>query len=124
MVRRTGFSLVELLVVLAALALLLSVAAPTYVKHVDRARDVVLRHNLAGVRDAIDKFHADHARYPQDLAELVSRKYLREVPLDPLTDRADTWILVSPRSGLARGVFDVKSGAPGAARDGSPYASW
>lgn len=123
MARRAGFSLVELLVVMAALALLLSLAYPTYVKQVDRARDAVLRHNLNSLREAIDRFYADHARYPQDLTELVDRRYLRQVPLDPVTNRADTWVVLPP-SGAAGRVFDVKSGALGLAMDGSSYASW
>ncbi len=120
-----GFTLIELLVVMAALGLLLSIAAPRYVEHVDRAREVVLRQNLVGLRDAIDKFYADRARYPKDLQELVQQRYLRQVPLDPVTDRIDTWVLVPPAGQQGSGaVFDVRSGAIGHARDGSVYASW
>ena len=107
-----GFTLIELLVVMAALGLLLAIAAPRYVEHVDRAREVVLRQNLAAVRDAIDKFYADRARYPADLQELVQARYLRQVPLDPVTDRNDTWVLVPPHR-QPGGVFDVRSGAAG-----------
>ncbi|MDG0864134.1 type IV pilin protein [Pelomonas aquatica] len=121
--RSRGFTLIELLVVLAAMALLLSIAAPRYYEHVDRARETVLKHNLMGMREAIDKFYADHARYPKDLAELVTARYLREVPLDPLTDRVDTWLLVKPQ-GQAEGVADVHSGAKGLSRDGVSYARW
>jgi general secretion pathway protein G len=120
---RRGFTLIELLVVMAALGLLLALAAPRYIEHVDRGREVVLRHNLAGLREAIDKFQSDRARYPRDLAELVSERYLRELPLDPVTERRDTWILVKP-PGLPDGVFDVHSGAPGTARDGTAYVRW
>lgn len=116
--------MIELLVVMAALGLLLALAAPRYVEHVDRGRETVLRHNLAGTREAIDKFYADRARYPVDLSELVAQRYLRRVPLDPLTDRADTWLVVPPPQGEQTGVFDLRSGAPGKARDGSAYASW
>lgn len=119
-----GFTLIELLVVMAALGLLLSIAAPRYVEHVDRAREVVLHQNLLGLRDAIDKFYADRARYPKDLQELVLQRYLRQVPIDPVTDRADTWVLVPPAGQTSGAVFDVRSGAPGRARDGSAYASW
>jgi len=119
-----GFTLIELLVVMAALGLLLSIAAPRYVEHVDRAREVVLRQNLNGLRDAIDKFYADRSRYPKDLQELVQQRYLRQVPLDPVTDRADTWVLLPPAGQQGAGVFDVRSGAPGSARDGTVYASW
>lgn len=118
-----GFTLIELLVVMAALGLLLSIAAPRYIEHVDRAREVVLKQNLVGLRDAIDKFHADRGRYPKDLLELVQQRYLRQVPIDPVTDRADTWVLVPP-TGQGNAVFDVRSGALGAARDGGAYAQW
>ena len=118
-----GFTLIELLVVMAALGLLLAVSAPRYVEHVDRGRETVLRHNLVGLREVIDKFYADRARYPKDLQELVAEHYLRQVPLDPLTDRSDSWVIVKPQ-GAQDGVFDVRSGASGKARDGTVYASW
>ena len=129
--RGMGFTLIELLVVMAALGLLLAVAAPRYVEHVDRSRETVLRHNLVGLRDVVNKFYADRSRYPKDLQELVSERYLRQVPLDPMTDRSDSWVLVPPPGGQggasgspSGGVFDVRSGAPGKARDGTLYASW
>lgn len=121
--RLHGFTLIELLVVMAALGLLLSIAAPRYVEHVDRAREVVLKQNLAAMRDAIDKFHADRARYPKDLQELVQQRYLRHVPLDPMTDRSDAWVLLAP-AGQQGVVADVRSAAPGQAKDGTSYASW
>jgi general secretion pathway protein G len=121
---RHGFTVVELLVVLAAVALLLAVAAPRYVQHLDTARDVALRENLRQMRDAIDKFYADHTRYPAALDELVVRRYLRQVPQDPVTQRADSWLLVAPPSNQGGAVADVRSGAKGQARDGSVYASW
>lgn len=119
----SGFTLIELLVVMAALGLLLAISVPRYVEHVDRAREVVLRQNLASLRDSIDKFYADRGRYPAALQELVQGRYLRQLPLDPISDRTDTWVLVPP-AGATTGVFDVHSGAPGTGRDGSPYASW
>ena len=122
-IKSRGFTLIELLVVLAAMGLLLSIAAPRYYEHVDRARETVLKQNLMGMREAIDKFYADHARYPKDLNELVTARYLREVPLDPLTDRVDTWVLMKPQ-GQLEGVADVRSGAKGLSREGSSYARW
>lgn len=123
-----GFTLIELLVVMAALGLLLAVVAPQYVQHVDRARETALRQNLASLRDVIDKYHADHARYPVNLNELVAGHYLRSLPVDPVTERSDTWVLVAPngQAGVAAGtaIFDVRSGATGRAKDGSLYASW
>lgn len=126
---RTGFTVLEMLVVLAAIALLLAVAAPSYIQHVDTAREVALRENLRAMRDAIDKFHADQSRYPMSLGELVDRRYLRSVPPDPLTQRADSWVTLPPKAAGADGaadgaVADVRSGAVGQGRDGSTYASW
>jgi general secretion pathway protein G len=119
-----GYTLIELLVVLAAVGLLLAIAAPRYVEHVDRARDTVLRQNLLGIREAIDKFYADRTRYPKDLQELVKERYLRQTPLDPVTDRADTWVPVPPPGQQEGAMQDVRSGATGNARDGTPYAAW
>ncbi len=120
--RAAGFTVIELLVVLAALAVLLSVAAPRYLAHVDQARDTALRHNLRAVREALDQFEADRGRSPAGLQELVDAKYLREWPVDPVTQRTDTWVLQPGLQG--RGVGDVRSGAPGLARDGTAYATW
>ena len=115
--------MIELLVVLAAIALLLAVAAPRYVQHLDNARDVALKKDLHELRDAIDKFYGDQGRYPAALEELVTRRYLRAVPVDPVTQRIDSWVIVAPPSQGA-GVYDVHSGAKGNAGDGSAYAAW
>ncbi|GGP27938.1 type II secretion system protein [Silvimonas amylolytica] len=117
-----GFTLIELLVVLAIMASLLTLVVPRYFQQTDRAQEVVLRHNLVAMRDAIDKFDADTGHYPTNLDELVTRKYLREVPLDPITGQRDTWVIVSPENGT--GVYDVKSGADGNAHDGTAYKDW
>jgi len=122
--RISGYTLIELLVVLAAVGLLLSVAAPRYIEHVDRSRESVLKRNLWNVRDAIDKFYADRARYPKNLEELVELRYLRTLPVDPVTDRVDSWTLVPPPGQPEGAVQDVRSGAQGNAKDGTPYASW
>jgi general secretion pathway protein G len=119
-----GFTLIELLVVLAAVALLLGVAAPRYVEHVDRAREAALRSNLAALRHAIDRFQADRGSYPAKLQDLVDHRYLRAVPIDPFTDRADTWVVIAPAGGPGPQVADVRSTAPGAGRDGKRYVEW
>jgi len=121
---RRGFTVIELLVVLAAIGLLLSIAAPRYMQHLEIAREVALREDLHQVRDAIDKFYADQARYPKDLAELVTRRYLRDVPADPMTQRVDSWVIVSPPNASGAGMMDLRSGAAGRALDGSTYATW
>lgn len=121
-----GFTVIELLVVLAAIGLLLSVAAPRYVQHLDHAKEVALRHDLRAMRAAIDQFRADLGRYPAGLDELVARRYLRAVPIDPITMRSDSWLTVPPAvaTGEQAGVADVRSGAAGQAREGGAYASW
>lgn len=115
-----GFTLIELLVVMAIVAMLLTIATPRYFAHLDRAREAALRETLFVVRDAIDKFHADTGRYPAELDELVSKRYLRKLPVDPVSESVETWIIVPPPSESA-GVWDVKSGAGG---EDMPYAKW
>lgn len=121
---RGGFTVIELLVVLAVVALLAAVATPRYVQQVERAREVALRESLFRMREAIDHFHADQARYPDALGELVARRYLRALPLDPVTDRVDTWVLVPAVPPAVGAMADVRSGAPGVSLDGTPYALW
>jgi general secretion pathway protein G len=121
---RRGFTLIELLVVMAIIATLLSIAAPRYFDHLDRARETTLRQTLAVMRDSIDKFRADRGRYPEDLQELVAKRYLRAVPKDPLTDSASGWLILPPPEGEEGNVGDVRSGASGNGRDGTPYGDW
>ncbi|MFN3752342.1 MAG: type II secretion system protein [Thiobacillus sp.] len=120
---KRGFTLIELLVVLAIVATLLTLVVPRYFQHVERSREAVLKENLATVRDAIDKYHADTNTWPPTLEALAERRYLRAVPVDPLTERADTWQTVPPPDG-GSGVYDLRSGAEGAGLDGVPYGDW
>lgn len=119
-----GFTLVELLVVMAILMLLITVAAPRYFNGVERAKESALKQTLAVVRDAIDKFHADNARYPESLEELAERKYIRTVPEDPITESRDSWQIVAPEEDMPGELYDLHSGAEGQAADGSLYAEW
>jgi general secretion pathway protein G len=121
MSRPRGFTLIELLVVMAIIGGLLALAAPRYFKHIDRAKETVLRSDLAGIRDALDKFFADTGRYPANLEELVERHYLRKVPPDPITESSASWLVVAPADSKLGGVYDVKSGANGVTLDGRPY---
>lgn len=124
---RRGFTLIELLVVLVVIGLLLAIVAPRYIQHVDNAKGSALKQNLISMRESIDKFYADRARYPKSLDELVQYRYLRQVPVDPVTDRQDTWVLVpaTPENTSSRdgGIVNVRSGAEGEDREGKPYAS-
>jgi len=120
-----GFTLIELLVVMAIIATLLTVALPRYFQSVDRAKEAVLKQTLAATRDAIDKFYGDNGRYPQDLEELVGKRYLRSLPFDPLTESGSTWTIVRAPEGMGGGeLYDLKSGAEGKAADGRAYADY
>jgi general secretion pathway protein G len=122
--RARGFTLIELLVVMAILATLLSIAAPRYFESVDRAKEAALRTDLRLLREAINKHRADTGRFPESLEQLTQARYLRAVPLDPITDSATTWAVVPHPDGKTPGVYDVRSGASSRARDGSAFASW
>jgi general secretion pathway protein G len=122
MQRSRAFTLIELLVVMAIIATLLTIALPRYFGSVERSKEATLKQSLAVMRDAIDKHYADTGRYPDALEELVSKKYIRALPVDPVTESATTWIVVPPAAEGAKGaVYDVKSGAPGKASDGTAY---
>jgi general secretion pathway protein G len=121
--RYSGFTLIELLVVMAIIATLLSIVAPRYFNSLDRSKEAVLRQDLSIMRDAIDKFYGDTGNYPSELAELVEKRYLRAVPVDPLTESAATWVAVPPPSGIG-GVYDVRSGSTEQAKDGTFYEAW
>ena len=122
--KRRGFTLIELLVVLAIIATLLTIAVPRYYSSLDKSKEAVLKENLYQLRDAIGKYYADRGKYPESLQALATDKYLRSVPLDPVTDSATTWIVVAPEDPQKGGVFDVKSGAEGKAIDGSEFSTW
>lgn len=121
---KRGFTLIELLVVMTIIALLLTIAVPRYFGNIDRTKESVLRENLATIRDSLDKFYADTGKYPASVEELVKLQYLRKVPADPITDSANTWIVVPPADPQKGGVYDVKSGARGKARDGTLFSDW
>ncbi len=130
--RRTeasGFTLIELLVVTALVVVLASLALVGYQNSIVRAREAVLKEDLFRLRDAIDQYYADKNKWPQNLQDLVTDGYVREVPQDPITNSAESWQTVPAESDPANpsaepGIFDVKSGSDRAALDGSPYAEW
>jgi general secretion pathway protein G len=116
-----GFTLIELLVVMAIVAVLVSIVAPRYFGSLERSKEAVLKQNLRTMRDAIDKHFADKEKYPDTLEDLVTRKYLRAIPPDPITESASSWVVVPPEKLELGGVYDVKSGASGKTHDGVPY---
>jgi general secretion pathway protein G len=119
-----GFTLIELMVVMTVIALLISIAVPRYFHSVEQAKEATLKQSLSVMRMAIDKFYGDNERYPTSINELVTRKYIRAVPVDPITESPETWVTQAPSLETTGAVFDIKSGAPGTAKDGTAYAEW
>lgn len=122
--KRRGFTLIELLAVMAIIALLLTIAAPKYFSSVDRSREAILRQDLATIREALDKYYGDTGQYPDSLEDLTTRKYLRHIPKDPITESEATWVVVPPTNGAKGSVYDVTSGAEGTGLDGTAYSEW
>ena len=122
--RTRGFTLLELLVVMAIIATLLTIAVPRYFRSLERSREVVLQQDLVTLRESIDKFYGDTGKYPETLAMLVDKHYLRRIPVDPIAKTADKWIVINSDDPDDNGIKDVKSGAEGAGLTGVPYATW
>jgi general secretion pathway protein G len=119
-----GFTLIELLIVMAIIGTLLSIAVPRYFRALEHARETVLKQDLAILREAIDKYYADLNQYPEKLPDLVEKRYVRAVPLDPFTKLAETWSLVPSEDPDHTGIRDIHSGAAEIATDGTPVSSW
>lgn len=122
-VRVSGFTIVELMVVMAIIALLLTIVLPRYFDGLQRSKEAILREDLATMRDAIGHYYSDKGSYPPSLEALVDQHYLRFIPEDPITSSKESWEVV-PLPDNAPGVYDLHSGAQEIARDGTPYASW
>ena len=124
-----GFTLVELMIVMAIIVILMSVAIPYYQKSVIRAKETVLHSNLFAIRTAIDEYSYDKQKAPQSLQELVTDGYFREVPRDPITGANTTWRVIQEDAGQAvnstePGIFDVRSGSDKMSLDGTNYSEW
>lgn len=124
MERRRGFTLIELLVVLTVVAMLLSIVSPRFIRQTDKAKEAVLRENLATLRVAIDQYYGDRGQYPIRLDQLVEERYLRKLPQDPVTNVSSSWRVVTFSDDGVVVIHDVRSGAPGTAMDGTAYSSW
>ena len=116
-----GFTLIEMLVVMAIVAMLLTIAVPRYFGSLERSKETALKQNLMVVRDVIDKFYADNGRYPEDLEKKKKKKYLRAIPIDPVTESDKTWIPIILTEKDRKGLSDIKSGAEGQTSDGSAF---
>jgi general secretion pathway protein G len=127
--RDGGFTLIELLVVVAIIGILAAVAVGQYKHSIQRAKEATLKENLFRLRTQINLYFSDKGKYPYDLSTLVEEQYLAKVPVDPITQSADTWIPVyaeMDESDISTepGINDVLSGAPGTGSDGTPYNEW
>src|ERR1700761_3022606 len=123
---RRGFTFVELMIVMAIIAVLLSVAIPIYTRSIIRSKESVLKNNLFTLRTVIDEYTYDKQKAPQTLQDLVSDGYLRQVPIDPITGTADSWKLIMEDASntvnqTQPGIFDVRSGAEGTSLEGTLY---
>ncbi|AZP12383.1 MULTISPECIES: type II secretion system protein [Undibacterium] len=122
--RGMGFTLIELLVVLGIIALMLTLAVPRYFPTIDAAKEAMLADNLRNMRSTIDQYYADTGRYPETLVQLVEKKYLKALPIDPITESTETWIILAPEDDTKGNVYNIKSGASGNDRNGKPYLDW
>lgn len=122
--RTVGFTIIELMVVLAVVGMLLSIGLPRYMRSLEKAKYVVLKDGLISMRLAIDRFHDDKGRFPQSLGELVSDRYLTRIPVDPILESDSQWLLVPAKHGASDGVGDVRSSAPGVGWDGVPFSEY
>lgn len=118
-----GFTFVELMVVMATIALLLTIALPRYFATLDRAKETALRENLFVMREAIDFYYIDKGRYPRSLRVLVDERYLRSVPPDPLTEMSDSWLEIRQLEDPMQ-MYDVRSGAEGVGSNEIAYIDW
>jgi len=127
--RRFGFTFIELMIVMAIIAVLMAVAVPVYTRAIIRSKESVLKNNLYTMRTVIDEYTYDKQKAPQTLQDLVSDGYLRQIPVDPITGNADSWKLIMEDASntvnqTMPGIYDIRSGAEGTSLEGTPYGEW
>ena len=127
--RRFGFTLIELMIVMAIIAVLMTIALPIYTRSIQRSKESVLKNNLFTLRTVIDEYTYDKQKAPQTLQDLVTEGYLRSVPLDPITGSDQSWKLImedalSMVNQTQPGIFDVRSGSDLKSLEGTPYSEW
>lgn len=125
--RAAGFTLIELMIVVTIVGILATISQPMFRSAVVQAREAALRENLYVLRDAIDKYYADNDKYPENLMDLVDRRYIRKMPKDPITGSTETWQVVQftdEKTPQLTGIMDVKSGSDVTGSDGHKYSDW
>jgi general secretion pathway protein G len=125
----SGFTLVELMIVMTIIGLLAAIAIPSYIRSVNKAKEAVLKEDLHTMRTAIDSYTVDKEKAPQSLDDLVQAGYLKSIPLDPMSSRSDTWITgqsdsLSDINETQGGIDDVHSGSQGVSSEGTTYNQW
>jgi len=128
-VSRRGFTLIELMIVMAVISILVAIAVPNYQKSILRSKETVLRNNLFTMRTIIDEYTYDKQKAPQQLQDLVSEGYLRQIPMDPMTNSDQSWRIImedalNSANQTEPGIFDVRSGSDLKSLDGTPYSDW
>jgi general secretion pathway protein G len=127
--RQAGYTLIEIMIVMAIILIIVGIAVPMYQKSLVRAKEAVLKNNLFTLRTVIDEYTYDKQKAPQSLNDLVTEQYLRTIPIDPMTGNSDSWQVVmedalTSVNQTEPGIFDVRSGSDGKSLDGTPYAEW
>jgi general secretion pathway protein G len=122
-IKINGFTLIELLVVMAVIGILAAIITPNYIDYVENSREISLKYNLKGLREALDLHYRDKGFYPKKLEDLVTEKYLRAIPIDPITQTKESWVLIKNPT-IDKEIFDIKSGAEGNSKNGVPYKDW
>lgn len=125
----SGFTLIELMVVVAIIGIVAAIAVGQYQRSITKAKEASLRSSLYTMRTQINNYFSDKGKYPSDLETLVSEHYLREVPVDPITRSKDTWVTEPADVGeedisQEPGIADVRSGAEGISTEGTSYSEW
>ena len=121
---RQGYTLIEMMIVVSIISILATMALPNFQKSLIRAKETNLRRTLFILRDTIDQYYADHGRYPDSLQDLEAEKYIRQIPMDPFTGNASTWITIPPEGFAEGNVYDVHSGSNKVGLNGTPYNEW
>jgi general secretion pathway protein G len=122
--RPKGFTLIELMIAISIIAILMTIAMPNYAVYTIRGKEAVLKENLSTLREVLDHFKADNGFYPETLQDLVEKQYIRSIPLDPMTNSTETWILILPPNKEESGIYDIHSGSDLVSLSGILYNEW